>query len=96
MLLNQGIQKSGSEMCADVARQPVKNGIQRRHRASQMRAKQGLQGGGVFKQPVQVHTQHIARSVAPAQAIRQHRTRHIASTFHGRMLRSLTVVNFIA
>ena len=49
--------------------QVVEHGIQ----AGRRKAQQRTQHGGVFKHAMQVHAQHVALLVLPAQAIGQHR-----------------------
>ncbi len=58
-------------------------------------AEQRLQHGRVFEQAVQVEPEHVAGAVLPRQA-GHHFARHVARRGHGRVLRGLAVVDFVA
>lgn len=79
-------------MPVDLVGQTIENRVEYRR----IDAKQCLHDAAVLEQSVQVQAQHIARGVLPRQSLPHHRVRMLTGWGHGRMLRGLAVVDFIA
>ena len=91
VLLNQGIEHTGFSVGFKKTGQSVKDMVQ----GAGLGTKERLQNSRVFEQAMQIAAQHVARSVLPTQAGHDF-AGQIACQSHGRVLRGLSVVNFIA